>query len=207
MEAFLFLTIAQPSELAYYSDMKYFLSLALILACSVQADIYRSVDKQGNVTYSDVPDTQAEQIELEALPTYEALPIPVVPADDAQSQVNDNDENLKKPKYKISIVSPEQNQSIWEGGGIFTATATITPELNTDRVDQVQFKLDGKALGEPQTGLAYTLKNIERGSHILTVSVVDKQGKVLKTSKSVLFHMHRHSVAKKQQIPVNPPSN
>jgi len=63
----------------------------------------------------------------------------------------------------------------------------------------VQFKLDGKKVGEPQTGLSYTFQNIERGSHILTVSVVNKKGKVIKASKSVLFHMHRNSVAQNGQ--------
>jgi len=149
------------------------------------------------VTFSDTPNTQAERIELEALPTYKAPPTPVMP-DTTSSQVDEAADNIQKPKYQISIVSPEQNQSIWEGGGIFTAQASIQPELNVDKTDLVQFKLDGKPVGEPQTTLSYTFENIEHDSHILTVSIIDNTGKTIKTSKSILFHMHRNSVANKQ---------
>ena len=174
--------------------MKLYLWLLIFVASAAYADIYRSVDNQGNVTFTDEPDTKAELIELEELPTYEALPIPVIaPLDDASAS-DETDEMVKKPKYNVSIVSPEQNQSIWEGGGSFTASVSIQPELNEKRADLVQFKLDGKAVGKPQAGLSYTFSGIERGSHILAVSVVDKNGKVLKTSKSVLFHMHRNSI-------------
>jgi hypothetical protein len=168
------------------------------LPFSLQADIYRSIDRDGNVTFTDEPNNKAELIELEELPTYEAAPIPVLPAE-AMPEPVEEDNDLKKPKYKISITSPEQNQSIWTGGGVLTASVSVQPELNVNRADKVQFKLDGKKVGEPQTGLSYTFQNIERGSHILTVSVVNKKGKVIKASKSVLFHMHRNSVAQNGQ--------
>ena len=178
--------------------MKYYLLSLILLSFALQAEIYRSVDKQGNVTFSDIPDTQAQRIELEALPTYKAPLIPATSENNVEPQVDDVDDVIEQPTYQITIVSPEQNQSIWEGGGIFTVSASIRPELNADRADQVQFKLDGAAVGEPQTSLSYTFEGVERGSHILTVSVVDKKGKILKTSKSVLVHIHRNSVINSQ---------
>jgi hypothetical protein len=172
--------------------MKQILWFVIFVTLGVQADIYRSIDREGNVTFTDEPDTKAELIELEESMTYEALPIPVaVPVENVTSP----SETAKKPKYNINIMSPEQNQSLWEGGGIFTATVSVQPELNTNRADQLQFKLDGKAVSGPQSELSHAFQNIERGSHILAVSIVDKNGKVLKTSKSILFHMHRNSVA------------
>ena len=172
--------------------MKQTLWLVIFVTLGVQADIYRSIDRDGNVTFTDEPDTKAELIELEESMTYEALPIAVaVPTENATLP----SEAAKKPKYKISIMSPEKNQSIWEGSGVLTATVSVQPELNADRADQLQFKLDGKAVSGPQSELSYAFENIERGSHILAVSVVDKNGKVLKTSKSILFHMQRASIA------------
>jgi len=183
--------------------MKSYLLLLIFVVLGVQADIYRSVDNQGNVTFTDAPDTKAELIELEALPTYKALPVPM--AAPIPSSVGAEDAT-NKSKYTISILSPEQNQNIWEGGGIFTAAASVQPELNEARGDQVQFKLDGKPVGGPQSSLSYTFNGIERGSHILAVSVVDINGRVLKTSKSVLFHMHRNSIIinKKQRPSPSP---
>lgn len=192
------IVLAKENKLAYDSSMRIPLLLLLLLPFSLQADIYRSIDRDGNVTFTDEPNNKAELIELEELPTYEAAPIPVLPVE-AMPEPVEEDNDLKKPKYKISITSPEQNQSIWTGGGVLTASVSVQPELNVNRADKVQFKLDGKKVGEPQTGLSYTFQNIERGSHILTVSVVNKKGKVIKASKSVLFHMHRNSVAQNGQ--------
>ena len=194
--------LAKENKLAYDSSMRIPLLLLLLLPFSLQADIYRSIDRDGNVTFTDEPNNKAELIELEELPTYEAAPIPVLPVEAMPEPVEEENE-LKKPKYKISITSPEQNQSIWTGGGVLTASVSVQPELNVNRADKVQFKLDGKKVGEPQTGLSYTFENIERGSHILTVSVVDNKGKVIKTSKSVLFHMHRNSVAQNSKAAVS----
>jgi len=196
------IVLAKENKLAYDSSMRIPLLLLLLLPFSLQADIYRSIDRDGNVTFTDEPNNKAELIELEELPTYEAAPIPVLPVEAMPEPVEEENE-LKKPKYKISITSPEQNQSIWTGGGVLTASVSVQPELNVNRADKVQFKLDGKKVGEPQTGLSYTFENIERGSHILTVSVVDNKGKVIKTSKSVLFHMHRNSVAQNSKAAVS----
>lgn len=171
--------------------MKQILWLVIFVTLAVQADIYRSIDREGNVTFTDEPDAKAEIIELEESMTYEALPIPVaVPVENVSSP----SETSKQPKYNISIMSPEQNQSLWEGGGIFTATVSVQPGLNANRADQLQFKLDGKAVSGAQSELSHAFQSIERGSHILAVSIVDKNGKVLKTSKSILFHIHRNSV-------------
>lgn len=109
---------------------------------------------------------------------------------------------LKNPSIKSAsphLTSPEQNQNIWAGGGILTATVHVQPELNSQRAENVQFRLDGKKVDEAQTGLSYTFDNLDRDSHILALSVVDKKVKVLITSKSVLFHVHRKSTAKNRQ--------
>lgn len=197
---FLPVSLAQANKLAYDSVVNLHLLVLFLLPLVTYADdIYRSVDRDGNVTFTDEPDTKAELIELEELPTYEAAPLPISPIENTVQQEEEVVEDIKKPKYKISITSPEQNQSIWAGGGILTATVSVQPELNSQRADKVQFKLDGKKVGEPQTGLSYSLENLDRGSHILAVSVVDNKGKVLKTSKSVLFHVHRKSIAKNGQ--------
>jgi len=176
------------------SIMKYSLILCLFFVSVIHAEIYRSVDENGNVTFTDAPDTKAERIELEELPTYTAPSVPTTPQAVAPETADEPAESLAEPIYTIAITSPEQNQSLWAGGGLIDVNATIKPELNQKRGDLVQFKLDGKKVGEPQSSGSYTLENVDRGSHILTASVVDKKGKTLKNSKSILFHIHRQSI-------------
>lgn len=136
----------------------YLMASLLVVSGLASAEIYRSVDSQGNVTFTDEPDKKAEKIELEELPTYEAPFIPEIPVAPAASE-EQQQQDIAVPKYKISITSPEQNQSIWAGGGIVEVTVTITPELNSKRGDKLQFKLDGRNIGEPQSSTSYTIDN------------------------------------------------
>jgi len=170
--------------------MKYYLILTLFLISSVHATVYRSVDSQGNVSYSDVESEQAEEITIDIAPSYIAPPPPV---DIPEADVFEQDQQVS-PKYKITLTSPTQNQTLQNPESI-SVVASISPELNSKREDRVIFKLDGKRVGPPQVALTASLAGVERGSHILLVSVIDKSGKVLKSSKSVLFHVQRRSVA------------
>ncbi|MDF1587873.1 MAG: DUF4124 domain-containing protein [Gammaproteobacteria bacterium] len=173
--------------------MKYIPLVLLFVAMTVHAAFYRSIDEYGNVVYSDQPSANSEQIELKELSTYTPTPIveveAVTDANDAEST------DIDVPDYQISISTPKQNEAFWSNGGTVDVTATVQPELSAERNDQLLFLLDGKPVGQAQSDLTIRLDNVERGSHILVVTVVDSQGKILQRSKSVLFHLHKRSIA------------
>ena len=52
------------------------LCIAFAFASTAQAEIYKRVDKDGNVTYSSAPLKGAKKLELEPLPTMVAQPVP-----------------------------------------------------------------------------------------------------------------------------------
>ena len=172
--------------------MKYYLMIGLLLATSIQAAIYRSVDENGKVTFSDVEDEKSEEIVIDLAPT------PVVPPASPQIIIEDiPSEKEKQPtaiNYQLSIISPAQNENFQNPESI-RVEARVSPALNAVGGDLLQFELDGKPWGDPQALISTQLSNIERGSHILTVSVRDKAGNILKKSKSTLFHVHKHSVS------------
>ncbi|MDO7667409.1 MAG: hypothetical protein MUQ39_03380, partial [Pseudomonadota bacterium] len=95
------------------------------------------------------------------------------------------------PDYSLVITSPSQNETIRENAGNITINSSITPSVNTDRGDKLIFTLDGQLNSVAQDATSYTFTNVDRGSHIAVVSVVDKTGKVIKSSKSILFHLLR----------------
>jgi len=175
----------------YDAIMKYGLLLILLIGTIAQAQVYRTFDKNGNVIYTDVEDDNAEEIIIDIAPSYTA---PVILPSFTPEEESLEDEVVIEPKYKVSISSPAQNESFQNPESI-SVTASISPELNLIRADKLLFKLDGKKVDKASTSTSITLTEIERGSHILVVSVVDKTGKVLKKSKSILFHVHRQSVA------------
>lgn len=173
--------------------MKFGLFFLLLLAFNVNAIVYRSVDESGNVIYSDTlaPVKGGEEIEINVTPGYTPVSPPVIEEiEETESEASE----LEEPSYQISIVSPEYNQSIWGNTETVTVEVAIEPELSQERGDMIQFQLDGKKVGNAQSSTSFFLTNIERGSHIIIASVIDKAGKVLKRSRSVLFHLHRRSL-------------
>ena len=167
--------------------MKYFTLLLLLISLAVHAEVYRSVDKQGNVIFSDTATDDAEKIELQESYTY-TPPVIIDLADDEPSLPLIE---IAVPDYTVIITSPSQNETIRENAGNITINSSITPSVNTDRGDKLIFSIDGKLKSAAQDATSYTFTNVDRGSHIAVVSVVDKTGKVIKASKSVLFHLQR----------------
>ena len=186
--------VAVIGKLAYYVNMKYsILFLLLLIVMPAQADeidVYRSVDKQGNVEFSDRPSNNAKKIEVQLSPSYTPAAIPP-PSSDATT--SDDPQEELAPKYKVEIISPEYDENLWGTGGTASVSVNISPRLNAKRGDQVVYILDGVDVGEPGFSTSITLTNLERGSHTLVASVVDKAGKAIKNSKSILFHIHQQT--------------
>lgn len=170
--------------------MKYYLFTLLFTAFVAQAQVYRTVDAYGNIIFSDVEEDSSEKVIIDIAPSYTAPKISPIEAVEEKVEAT-----IAIPKYKLSVSSPQQNETFQNPENI-AVTATISPELNVARDDKLIFKLDGKQIGSAQLPLNTVLTGVERGSHILLVSVVDKSGKVLKSSQSILFHVQRHSIAR-----------
>lgn len=173
--------------------MKYctlLLLLILPIMQVVQADVYRSVDEHGTVIFSDAQTDNAEKIELQESYIY----TPPVITDLTEHESVGSPVEIEQPSYTLTIVAPTQNEALRENAGNVMISITITPALNVERGDKLIFSLDGQITSEPQDVTSYMFTNVDRGSHIALVSVVDKTNQVLKTSKSILFHVQRISV-------------
>lgn len=175
--------------------MKYYAFLLLLIGLTVHADVYRSVDKQGNVSFSDTSTDNAEKIELQESYIYSPPDI-IDLADDEPSPSSNVEVEISVPEYTLVITAPSQNEAIRENAGNVTISTSVIPALNAERGDKLIFSLDGQLKSETQDATSYIFMNVDRGSHIVTVSVVDKMGNTLKTSKSILFHLQRTVVAR-----------
>jgi len=164
--------------------MKYLFILLFFVVTPILADVYRTVDEEGNVTFTDEPSVDAEKIKVED--NYNIIPAPAaVPEQVAEEQ--------EETPYEISIISPAQNEGVRENSGSVTIRVQVSPELDSRKGDLLRYQFDGKQLGSLQSELTYLLTNVDRGSHIIVVSVVNSKGEVLKRSKSTLFHLQRYA--------------
>lgn len=176
----------------YARDMKY-LGLLIVLAMSVNTNgqIYRSVDKHGNPVFSDVPTEGAEEIELTEPTEVESLDVAPLPPLATQSQ----DQADMPFKYEsLVITAPEDDQAVRDNAGNVTITALIKPGLKQGHTAVLY--LDGKEHSTNQ-GLTFALSQLDRGTHTARISIRDENGKLLISSKTVTFHLLRHSVLHK----------
>lgn len=169
-----------------------------ILVGSVLGAIYRSVDDQGNVTFSDQPNGVSEAVELPPVMTY---PAPSFPA--SSPPVSDKSDKKPAPGYEnFAVVSPGQDQAFWDGAGNVQVKLSLSPGLRTDAGHRVVFYLDGQSGGEPDTTLEKIFRTVDRGQHTVSAAIVDAGGAVIIETEKVTFQLHRAAVP---QPPPPPP--
>ena len=165
--------------------MKLLAVFCLIFSASVFADsIYKSVDEEGNVVFTDKPIKGAKEIKLrkaQSIAAPETKPFKYTPAQKKE----------KKDEYtKLLITSPVNDSTIHSNDGKLTVAVSLEPALNEK--DQLVLYLDGQQVS---TGKAtqFSLSGIERGTHNLSVGVMT-DGKILQRSNAVVFYLRKVSV-------------
>lgn len=156
------------------------LCLPLLLGCfTLQAEIYKSTDADGNVSFSDAPSatTESEPVEIQ---TPNTIAPTSAPALTPQGEI--------KPDFRYTSlsISPANDSTIRSNNGNFSVTLTLTPALKTGH--SLHFYFDGKK--QAGSGTSYQFNNVDRGAHNLRAEVVDGDGKVL-IQQSSTVHLQR----------------
>jgi hypothetical protein len=161
----------------------------LSLSGAPAAEVYKWVDEEGNIVYSDQPRPGAEELENLEIQTYRAP---------RERRLEPEPEPLAPVKYEsIGIVSPANDATIRDNSGNISVSVALTPPLMVERGHRLSFRLNGQAPGEPQTGTTFQFQNVDRGTHTLSVAVVDASGAVVGSSDGVVVHLHRATANKK----------
>ncbi len=167
------------------------LALALMFSAPPAAaqEIYRVVDEDGNVTYTDrKPDDGSEAMDLPELNVVEPgkLGDPEVAGVEAPTR----EAREEAPTLTFRITSPGQEETIWN-------TAMQLPvqlELGVDLPPgaQIVIFLDGQPRQSTQS-TSTTLEGVERGPHELRAELQTASGRVLATTEPVTFFMRQQS--------------
>ena len=169
--------------------MKYAFAIVLLLAQAVQADVYKSINADGEVEFTDVPVQGAEPVDLPGLSSYKPSPVVVKQRSAPVAEVEDNE----GPYKSLKVLSPEDDATIWDNQGIATMTLALEPALLTKSGHQIQYFLDGKAYGKPLARLNRTYRGIDRGTHTISAAVVDLEGNAVISADPVTIHLHHMS--------------
>ncbi|MEL7311595.1 MAG: DUF4124 domain-containing protein [Pseudomonadota bacterium] len=191
--------------------MRHFLTAIATFALAVSSvnaqQVYRWVDEDGVVHYSDQPPesptTSTEAVELDVPPGIGnpvlAAGAPSAPdvssaSDQAaaaglleQQQRADQAEIV--PYTGLEITAPEAGEVLWNIATQLQVAAILTPSLQGEH--QIQWILDGQAVGTPTRSTSQTITPVYRGTHSIAANVLDEQGRTLYRSNAVTFYVQQ----------------
>jgi len=170
--------------------------LSFMLFSNSFAAIYQTQDEDGNIIFTDRPEPGSDKKKL-AQPS-------VINIKKAEKSISEKKpveglgklkvEEKKAVAYKeFRIVAPEHDKSIRNNIGTIELKLKIIPELQTKFGHQIKVKFDNQMHKSSWKSTSILFNNIDRGSHTFQAFIVDKSGKRLKSSQSVVFHLHRFS--------------
>ncbi|EED36337.1 conserved hypothetical protein [Luminiphilus syltensis NOR5-1B] len=157
-------------------------------AFGVSADqrVYKYVDEQGNVEFSDKPPAPGDSAEpVELNPANRSAPPPDIAKPVAKAPV-------ARPEYDTVITAPSDGSTIPMGPGNFAVAAQANPALASG--ERLQLLIDGAPVGKPQRGSSWQLSNVFRGEHKLVVKRLLTSGGELDRSEPVTVYVLRPSI-------------
>ena len=162
--------------------------LLLAVAWSAQAaTVYRTVDEQGRVHFSDRPLSGGSPV---------SVPRPdVVPAAPAVSSGPSASVQPGAPSaYRRFVIASPANESTIPPGyaGDIQVSVTVVPSL--DKVHRVRLMLDGRISQSALHATVFMVSGVERGEHTLQAEMLDRQGRVLRRTPPVTVFVHRARV-------------
>lgn len=163
-------------------------SVAVFNSQLASAAIYKKVDADGNVSFSDVADKDAKLIIVAPLPTVSAMNPDLVARTlgTDQGQLN----QARQENYSLTIISPSSDQTYNRSADAFSANVQVQPDLTNG--DRLVFLVDGKATIDSNA-----TEETDRGQHQFEAKVVNSSGRVL-ISKSVSFNVKQNSLTQQR---------
>ncbi len=165
------------------------LLIALPFGFTAHAELYKGLDEEGNIIYSDKPFDDAQ--------TFTLPPLTIVDPPKVQPKKEIVEEKkIAETKYTaFSIISPTDQQVIWNEPNL-TVTLMLKPALNTEEGHNIWLQMDGKTLVKNSQQLSLQIGRADRGEHKIQAQIRNKKGKIIKRSPSVTVHIKHTTISR-----------
>lgn len=167
--------------------------VACLISLPAMAEVFTYIDAQGNRVFTDQPGNRnAKRVPLATSNRMSANP------SGAPTTVA---KNPAKPLFHyemLRVLVPEPDATIRSTAGELIVSVTSEPGLQQGH--RYRLLLDGQPTAEPGPSPVFALNNIDRGSHHLSVEILDEQGRTVERTANQPFHMQRISLAQKRQV-------
>ncbi len=156
--------------------------VAALLPLTASSAVYKYIDENGRIAYSDTPVDGAETMKMQRAPT--PAPDEVV---EEKAASRDGDASDDAGKYKsLQVLNPTPGKVVNNSAGSVQIILLPTPALSESH--EIIINVDGKDMTRGRSA-ALNLTNVNLGSHSVTGRIVDKDGYVVIESDTVTFHL------------------
>jgi hypothetical protein len=172
------------------------------LAAQSSGEIYKIVDENGNVTYTDQrPSGGAEPMDLPPLSVIETdivVPAPAAQGVQAAEEVKEpTPRDLRRQFRDFRITQPQPEETFWGTANAVVvawgSSQSVPPELSA------RLFVDGNAQDVPGSG-SVTL-TLDRGEHQVYVELLDARKRRIITTQTVTFFVKQQSVGFNRPVP------
>jgi hypothetical protein len=162
-------------------------SLILLASPSPFAsEVYRIVDAEGQVTFTDSPaaNTKAETVDLPKTNIATAPPPRTIEGEGEAA-------GEEVPYTSARITQPLNNATIPPGQKMVVVTLALEPALQEGHLAQLY--IDGRAQGPATASTTFSVSNLNRGEHKVYIEVLGGDKKRKAKVDTVTFHVKQHS--------------
>jgi hypothetical protein len=164
------------------------LLLALLASTAGASEIYKWIDDDGVVHYSDQPRDGAERVNLPKANTISA------PIHNRTNTAGDESAPAETGPFSyesLTVTSPAAEETLWNIEGVLNVSLAVTPALQPGH--QVRVYHNGE-LQEDVRGLSFQLQEVWRGVHNLQAEILDESGKMMIRSQPNRFYVQQNTV-------------
>ncbi len=157
----------------------------IFITHTATAEIYSHIDENGHQLFSDKPQKNSSAIELQPINLQQSPSA-------SQKTIKRSLTQQKNIAYKsIKIISPANNTTIRN-------TTTLAIKVRIDPIllgsNLLVFLDNGQPIAKPGKNLTLELTNLQRGSHIIQVKILNSSGTELIISNPITIYIHLPSL-------------
>lgn len=157
--------------------------LAALLPLSSSPGIYKYIDENGRIAYSDKPVVGAQAVKIQRAPTPSREDV----AENDYLGEDNFDEYGEVTKYNaLQVLHPIPEKVVNERSGSVQVILLATPPLSDQH--QLIITVDGKDISRGRHA-NLNLTNLPRGSHSVNGRIVDSNGFEMIKSPTVTFYV------------------
>lgn len=166
----------------------------LLIGTAAANTIYRTVDSNGRVSFSDQPPApgtnNTAQIEIRGGNSY-SNPIPRAAYEPGLAA----DATTSGEQFYSSLVItyPEDGATLRNNGGQVAIGTRVGPGLR--RGDRVVVVLDGQVVQAEPDDTEFVLNSVSRGTHRVSLAILNAAGEQQIASRDQVFHLQRFAPA------------